>query len=672
MIVVGVTAVGGGIGQAVLRALACGNLRVRTVGLDLSPLSPGLYWADAAYLVPPVSDEPAYIQRLLDICARESLDIIIPGLEFELEPLARHRESFAARGCTVIVSSPRAIQLCRDKHALGRFCQTRGLPFVQTWSLAEAQQQGDELAFPLMVKPRLGGGSVGARLVFSDDELRAIPADNDLVVQPYLPPEDARRVPPFGRLDQSGEISAQFLVGASGEVLGDFISVNRLKDGVPIEVLPDPDSPARSEGLRLVTALAAEGVRGPINLQGRLTPAEVRFFEANARFTGLTGVRAALGYREVDAAIHALALGQEQEARRCLAFAPGPLALRHVEATIVPRERVAQVAGAAAVEQPGTPRRILVTGAAGYIGANLVAALLDRAEVTDLWAGVRDPAAQARLLTAFSGESRLHVVRGDLVNQLWPLPLAGVDVIVHAAGLRPAGPSHDAAAFLLANAEGTRRLLAAARAAGVARLVYLSSQSIYGTSRPPLWSEALPAQPETPYALSKWAGELLCSGCAGRPETVVLRCARVYGQGHFLRWDELPHRFARCSATGQPMSVRGGGHDRLDLLHIRDLCAAIVRACGLPLVPGGYAVFNVGGGQPVSVMQLALSCQALAVECGLPAPAIDMIGPEVEVRHLGMDIRRASAHLGWSPGVGLEEGLGELMDANGGAHGIRS
>jgi nucleoside-diphosphate-sugar epimerase len=682
MITIGVTAVGGGVGQSALRALDHADLKVRTVGLDVQPLSLGLYWVHAAHLLPPVSKEAEYIERLVHICRDEGLALLIPGSDTELPALAAHRPRLLAQGCEVVVASPEVVHLCRDKYALYRFCAERGLPFVTTYTLAEAQSRAGELdlpgeiQFPVIVKPRGGSASVGARLIYDADDLRRLPPGEDHIVQAYLPPSGVPARLANGRLDQRGEISVQFFVGPAGRILGTFASVNRLKDGVPVEILPDPDSPAIEAGLPLVRALVARGLVGPINLQGRLTPQGVLFFEANARFTGITRLRAMLGYREVEAAVWAFALGREDEAAACLAYTPGYVGLRYVSDAVVPAERVAQVEVAAAqgpAPAPaagGDPRRVLVSGASGYIGANLVAHLLALPGVEEVRAAVRDRAAGARLAALFGGSERLRIVYGELPASPWPLE--GVDLVIHAAALRPAA---DPAHLFLVNVEGTRQLLAAMRRAGVGRLIYLSSQAVYGLGRPLPWSEALPARPETPYALSKWMAELLClDGISAPAGATVLRLSRAYGLGHHLRWQEMPHKFARLAAAGQPLPLHDGGRDRLDLVHVRDLAEAVARACHCPLPGGRPAVVNVGGGQPLSVARLAELCQAAAGDCGLARPEIEQIaaGPQPP-RAFGLDIGRARTCLGWAPAVDPRAAFVELIEAarrqEGGNHG---
>ncbi len=577
MITVVITAAGGGVCQAVLRALRYGPLSVRTVGVDPDPMGVGLYWADAAYLVPPASDEEAYIRRLLEICSAERADALIPGSDPELVPLARHQDRFLRQGTRVIGGSPAAVELCRDKLALARFCGERGLPFVETWPLAEAREMLGGQApfqFPVIVKPRAGSGSVGVRLVHDLDDLLRVPPEADFVVQRYMPPlwpGQSGQPAPSGRtgaagrwsqrLDQSNEVSTQLLIGRSGEIIGYSLTINRLKDGVPMEVVPDPHPSGVKASLEVASALAAQGMRGPLNLTGRVTPDGVRFFEANPRFVGSTGARAALGSQAVHAALLEFVLERSEEARACLREPPDALVLRHVEETVVPLDRVERVretgAGAVTVPLPPAPRRALITGSSCRLAAALAGRLAASAEA----AGSPGPFEVGTLPGIEETQKRLRQA------------LEGVDAVVHLAELRPAATDPQPPEELFrANTEGARILAEAARRAGVRRLVYLSTQEVYGGAPRP-WSEALVPRPESAYALSKWIGEMACAGRGGEGTSAVILRAPPGGQG----------------AAGGRSEAAGGEETR------EELCEAIARACALRMPPGGTLVLNVGG-----------------------------------------------------------------------------
>ena len=636
-------------------------------------MSPGLYWTDAAYLTPVFANENAYIHRLLEIVDQEAVDLLIPGLDPELPILARHRERFLRQGCEIVVGSPEAVRLCRDKHVCHEFCRQRSLPFIQTYLLGEAKAQSRELTYPVIVKPRDGSASVGARLCRDADELHAMLADDMMIVQHYLPPDERELDFKHGsgplRLDQSNEISCQYFVGPSGKVLGRFASVNRLKNGVPIEIVPDPDSPALDAGSPIVEALIKKGLRGPINLQGRLTRDGVLFFETNARFTGITATRAAFGYREVEAAIWAFCMKDERQASKRLQYHPGNVAMRYVASMIVPQKSVQEVArtsngkSACVKVAPRMPGCVLVTGASGYIGAALVDRLLAVPEIHEVRAAVRDQLRGAELSSSLADNSRLRIVLGELPASPWCLE--GADVVIHAAAIRHA---EDPLSFFRTNSEGVAGLLEAAQLAGVRRIVYLSSQSVYGLQSKPPWTESMPARPETPYALSKRLGESVClSGEWDIPEVAVLRIARAYGLGRFMRWSELPHKFPLLALQERPLPIHEKGARKVDLLHIRDLVDAVFKACVQPLPDSQRTILNVGSGSPVSATQLASLCHTIAAEMGLSVPAIEHLASAGDKhslnRDIGMDNTLARATLNWTPLVGLKEGLLELFQA---------
>lgn len=309
-------------------------------------------------------------------------------------------------------------------------------------------------------------------------------------------------------------------------------------------------------------------------------------------------------------------------------------------------------------------RRVLLTGATGYLGANIAAALLADPGVAEVVAGGRDPAASEALSAALGGPSRLCFSRGRLPEEPWPLD--GIDTLVHVAGVRP-GVGVDDTRILLVNQEGTRRLLEPIAASPIRRVVFISAQSVYGWRRPPPWSEAMEARPQTAYGLSKWVGEFLCSNLDAGIDAVSLRLSRVYGigVGHRLVWTRMPHRFALLAGRGETIPVFGSGEQRLDLVHVSDVAEAVRRAVTAPELPCRVAL-NVGGGAPLSTRRVAEMCRAAAAGLGLPAPAITSVpdtgGPPAD---FGLEIGRAVAVLGWAPRCDPAEGLRQLVAAAG-------
>ena len=666
MITIGVTSVGSGVGQSVLRSLAASDLDHRVVGLDASAYNSGVHWVDAAYLVPWVRDVDEYRRRVVEVVSAEGIEVLIPGLDPELPVLAGMRDELADLGCTVIISDPDVIAVSDDKLATAEWSSSLGLPFVATRALPDAQDHADDLDYPVIVKPRRGSSSFGIRLAHDAASLRTEARDDQMVVQPFLPPRD-RSLAPMDEggpasLDQLHEVSAQYVVGASGRILGTFVSLNRLRLGIPVQIEPVVDAAWVDDGRSFVEALVERGACGPINLQGRLdADGHVKFFELNARFTGITGVRTMMGFREVEATVRALALDDEDAAAEALAIDDRLVGLRHVGDMVVAGDRIGELQHEGtlrASRRRPSARRVVVSGASSYIGRSTVAALM-AGDAEEVHALVRSEAAGTEL-SAEIANSRLHVHRVDLLDDTIVLPPA--DVVLHLAGVRGAT---DVPPFLFeVNVEGTRRLLRAARQAGVARFAYLSTQAVYGLGRPPLWGESLPPRPETPYATSKWLGEEMCrEQVAEGMQLLVLRAGRAYGMGPGMRWEEMPHEFARKTAKGEGLTIHGDGSQRMDLVHVRDIADALLRCTTAELPGAGRTVLNLGGGHPVSLRELTTTYTEVATTLGLDPPPVEHAARTGVAPSFGMHVRRARAVLGWSPATSLTDAVRELVEA---------
>ena len=158
----------------------------RIIAADLSNLAPALYVADTYYLVPRI-DDPAYLDRILDICRREKINAVTTLIDPEIELLAKNRARFEEIGVEVLAPYTETAELCFDKFKMYQYLTAHGVPTTETWgdyaSAMEAVESG-RLVFPVFVKPRTGSGSVGARKVQDAETLKALcDADPSLIVQ---------------------------------------------------------------------------------------------------------------------------------------------------------------------------------------------------------------------------------------------------------------------------------------------------------------------------------------------------------------------------------------------------------------------------------------------------------------------------------------------------------
>jgi carbamoyl-phosphate synthase large subunit len=349
---VAITGVGGGVGQAVIRALRRSRLDLHLIGLDANPWAAGLYQCEESAIIPSASQEEAYVAALLQVAAERQVDALIPGTDTEVPVIARHQRPLRAAGCVPIVSAPRLVAAIQDKLACGAWFAAAGIPYART---VTGQQfvEGCGLKFPVIVKPRHGSGSVGARVLTDPAEAERDRIGADDVVQEYLVPRSwslTKALPEHlmkgARLRQEDEVSMQGLVAPDGAVVGIFASINDLRDGVPMRIRPTRDPDILRFTRRTLQALAHAGHVGPCNLQGRITDDGLVLYEANARFTGITAVRAAMGWNGCEAALRLFVLGEPSAAvARGLDYDEELVCLRYITEEVVSRAIVDESGG---------------------------------------------------------------------------------------------------------------------------------------------------------------------------------------------------------------------------------------------------------------------------------------------------------------------------------------
>ncbi|MEQ1896500.1 MAG: SDR family oxidoreductase [Vicinamibacterales bacterium] len=299
----------------------------------------------------------------------------------------------------------------------------------------------------------------------------------------------------------------------------------------------------------------------------------------------------------------------------------------------------------------------LVTGGAGFIGSHLAEALITRGDAVR----VVDDLSTGRLENLAHLPS-VEFVQGDLADPGVAVSvMRGVDYVLHEAAIPSVARSvADPAQSNRANVDATLNVLVAARDAGVSRLVFAGSSSVYGDTPGLPKDEAMPTSPSSPYAVQKLAGEQYCQlfhRLYGL-ETVITRYYNVFGprQDPGSPYSGVISLFTMALLEGRTPLILGDGEQSRDFTYVGNVVNGVLLALAAPDVAG--EVINVATGHRVSLLRLL---STLAGLIGVEAtPEFGEARPG-EVRDSQADIGKARRLLGYEPAIPFEEGLRQTV-----------
>jgi UDP-glucuronate 4-epimerase len=303
--------------------------------------------------------------------------------------------------------------------------------------------------------------------------------------------------------------------------------------------------------------------------------------------------------------------------------------------------------------------RVLVTGAAGFIGSHVTESLLaDGWEVVgiDNFDAFYDPALKRENIRGLKKNKNFRLVEADIREKDQLEAAAGtgkIDAILHLAARAGVRPSiEQPKVYADVNVSGTVEVLDLAIRREVPRFIFASSSSVYGEREgSPFREEDIVDHPISPYAATKKAGELL-SYTYHHLYGLSVACLRyftVYGPRQ--RPEMAIHKFARAISEGEPITLYGNGSSRRDYTFVDDIVSGTVAAMERV---NGYRIYNLGNHRTVELRELIRLLE-------------EDLGKKAEVKHLPeqpgdvpltcADIRRAQEELGYNPGVPIERGL---------------
>jgi len=308
--------------------------------------------------------------------------------------------------------------------------------------------------------------------------------------------------------------------------------------------------------------------------------------------------------------------------------------------------------------------RMVVTGAAGFIGSHICEALVARGDDVlgiDCFTDYYDVAQKRANLSALLNHPKFRLVEESLTRMDLKRALSGAGVVFHLAaqpGVRMSWGT-DFETYIEHNVRATQMLCEAMKSSG-ARLVYSSSSSVYGQTAHLPMREDHPTRPNSPYGVTKLAGENLCLLYAANHGLAVaaLRYFTVYGPRQ--RPDMAFHRFLRAMLQGEPIEVYGSGTQTRDFTFVTDAVAANLAAADYR---GNETIFNIGGGSRVTLNTVI---DLMGRVTGRTPDARFSETQKGDVMHTMADIALAARELGYAPKIGIEEGIAreaEWLDA---------
>ena len=306
------------------------------------------------------------------------------------------------------------------------------------------------------------------------------------------------------------------------------------------------------------------------------------------------------------------------------------------------------------------PRRVLVTGGAGFIGSNFVHFFLARQPASHVVVLDALTYAGRRENLAGLSEKSVTFVHGDIRDPLAVAKaMAGCDAVINFAAESHVDRSiEQPGEFIQTDVFGVFVLCEEARRAGVKRFIQVSTDEVYGEVLEGFSTEESALMPRSPYAASKAGGDRLAyayHATYGLP-MVVTRCSNNYGPRQYP--EKLVSLFVTNAIDDQPLPVYGNGRNRRDWLHVDDHCAAILHLLTHPGIEG--ETFNIGARHELDVLTITDTILKLL---GKPGTLIQHVEDRPgHDRRYAVDSSKLTRLTGWKPQVAFEDGIRQTVE----------
>ncbi|MEK7124183.1 MAG: ATP-grasp domain-containing protein [Patescibacteria group bacterium] len=290
-----ISAVGGDIGQGILKSLRASKLPLKIIGCDMNPDSAGIFLCDKGYLVTAARSDPQkYIKDIVKICKQEHIEIVFCAQPYELKVLSRFKKKIKLKtGAYVAVQDQEIFNLSMDKLKIYNFMKSKLIRSPETY----ADQKGFEIlakkhGYPLLVKARLsfGFGFHDFKLVNNREEFKKIwQSSKGLIVQEYIENQD------------NEEYTVGVFLDKYSKVLGSIAMLRKLRFGLTFHAVADDYTAVRKAAEKAAQSI---GAVGPCNVQLRIDKkGNPCVIEINARISSTTAFRTHFGFNEAKACI---------------------------------------------------------------------------------------------------------------------------------------------------------------------------------------------------------------------------------------------------------------------------------------------------------------------------------------------------------------------------------
>ncbi|WP_319591536.1 NAD-dependent epimerase/dehydratase family protein [uncultured Draconibacterium sp.] len=658
--IIGISCIGSGVGQSVINSLRLSRLPIRTIGFGTNPFAYGAYDCDAYDYTKGIYEED-YIDDLIEKCTKYKVDLLIPGLDDEALIYAQNAEKLASANIKAIFADEALISICRDKERMSKELNKIVDVFVKGYSKETLEEdiESGEVKFPFIAKPRGGFASRGIEIIRNQEDISKITESH--ILQELAVPHKAdpnynyyinqiqKNINP-----QVSEVSIQVVYGQEGNLLGRMFSYNKLNNGVPIEIVPYEDSYIWSIVDKLTPIFLEMGLRGPLNIQGRLTENGLKLFEMNPRFTGITGLRALMGFNEVEACVKEW-LGIDK-GNNILSFNYNRFGIRQTADKSIPIERDKHVTdlfkninGEIIKKQ----KTVFITGACGYLGQNLIKELAKK-EGFEIWAFDLDKIRTQKML----GNHVSKVFDSSDLDE-GRIPIGNIDILLHFGFTRPHGTKKQIAESL----KFTFNLFSRLVQNHVPAIINISSQSVYGLASTTPWGENTSVAPESVYSQAKYATELMLESCKIQLNSLCyssLRLGSLAGGASGLVEVDFLSKFVKNSLSGNDIELIGGMQE-MERFDVRDACDAIISM--LNIDPSLWKpVYNLGAGKTHKLKDIAEKViEACSIANGGLKSRLIVQNKNVEMK-FGMDSSLFYKDMQWNPKFDLEDTINSLIE----------